>query len=149
MPEKAPPKKSRPSSSSGFSAEEKAAARERVRELRAQVNKADNEGEVVAKIAEMEGLDRRLAERLHAIVKANAPTLTAKTWYGMPAYAKDDEIVCWFQPAAKFKARYGMLGFSDNAKLDDGPMWPVAYALNDLTPLLEEKIAALVKKAVS
>src|SRR5262245_44126717 len=118
---------------SGFTDEEKAAMKERVRETKARGGKADGEGDVLAKIAEMTGSDRALAEKLHAIVKATAPELASKTWYGMPAYAKDGKIVCFFQSAQKFKSRYAMLGFSDRANLDDGAMWPVYFALTKLT----------------
>ena len=135
--------------SKGFTAEERAAMRERAKELKAAKGKADGESDVLAKIAEMPKADRVMAERLHAIVKATAPDLTPRTWYGMPAYAKDGTIVCHFQPAQKFKTRYPTLGFSDKANLDDGTMWPVAYALTKLTKADEARIAALVKKAVS
>jgi uncharacterized protein YdhG (YjbR/CyaY superfamily) len=134
-------------SSGGFSAEERAAMKERSQEVRKGRGKADGESDVLAKIAEMSKADRALAERIHAIVKASAPDLTPKTWYGMPAYAKDGAIVCFFQNADKFKARYATLGFNDKANLDDGAMWPTAFALAELTPAVEKKIAALVKKA--
>jgi uncharacterized protein YdhG (YjbR/CyaY superfamily) len=137
-------------SESVFTKEERAAAREAVRERRARASgKTDGESEVQAKIAEMQGSDRAMAERLHAIMKANAPALSPKTWYGMPAYAKDDQVVCYFKPAQKFKTRYATLGFSDEAKLDDGHMWPTDFALTELTALEEARIVALVKKAVS
>ena len=116
---------------------------------RSRAGKADGEGEVLAKIAEMPPADRALAERVHAIVKASAPELSPKTWYGMPAYAKDGKVVCFFQSAHKFKARYATLGFNDRANLDDGAMWPTAFALTKLTAAEEKKIGALVKKAVS
>jgi hypothetical protein len=133
--------------SKGFTADERAAMQERVKELKA--GKADGESEVLAKIAEMPESDRALAERFHALIKASAPSLSPKTWYGMPAYAnKDGKIVCFFQPASKFKARYATLGFSDSAHLDDGAMWPVAYALMELTGADETRIAALVQQAV-
>jgi uncharacterized protein YdhG (YjbR/CyaY superfamily) len=132
----------------GFTAEEKAAMKERARELKAEALKADGESAVLAKIAEMQGSDRTLAKRLHAIIKANAPGLTPKTWYGMPAYAKDDKIVCFFQSAQKFGARYATFGFNDSAKLDDGNLWPTAFALTALGDAEEAKISALVKKAV-
>lgn len=132
----------------GFSAEEKVAARERVRELKAEANRANGEQEVLTKIAEMQPPDRVLAERLHAIIKAAVPTLAAKTWYGMPAYTREEEIVCFFQPAEKFKTRYMTLGFSDEAKLDEGHMWPTSYALTELTAAEEARITALVKRAV-
>ena len=134
--------------STGFTAEERAAMRERARELK-RSGKADGESEVLAKIAEMPEADRVKAERLHAIVKATAPELSPKTWYGMPAYAKDGKVVCFFQSAAKFKTRYSTLGFSDQANLDDGNMFPTSFALKELTAAEEKRIAALVKKAVS
>ena len=134
----------------GFTAEERAAMKERAREVKAEKDRAEGESDLLAKIAEMPDADRVLAERVHAIVKANAPALAPKTWYGMPAYAsKDGKVVCFFQSAAKFGARYATLGFNDTAALDDGAMWPTAYALKELTPADEERIAALVKKAVS
>jgi uncharacterized protein YdhG (YjbR/CyaY superfamily) len=136
-------------SANGFTKEEKAAMRERARELKARTSKAEGEREVLAKIAEMQASDRVLAERLHSIIKANAPTLSPKTWYGMPAYASDDQIVCFFQPAEKFGTRYATLGFSDEANLDEGHMWPSAFALTELTPAEEARVAALVKRAVS
>jgi uncharacterized protein YdhG (YjbR/CyaY superfamily) len=138
-----------PRKSEGFTAEERAAMRERARELKAAASEADGENDVLAKIAEMPKSDRAMAERLHAIVKASAPALSARTWYGMPAYAKDGKVVCFFQSAQKFKTRYATLGFSDKANLDQGAMWPTAYALKDLTPAEEAKIGKLVKKAVS
>jgi uncharacterized protein YdhG (YjbR/CyaY superfamily) len=129
----------------GFSAEEKAAMRARARELK---NKEDGETAVRTAIAEMSPPDRTIANRVHELVKAAAPDLVPKTWYGMPAYAKDDKVVCYFRDAGKFKERYAMLGFNDRSKLDDGSMWPVAFALTKLTPADEKKITALVKKAV-
>jgi uncharacterized protein YdhG (YjbR/CyaY superfamily) len=135
--------------STGFTAEERAAMKERAQELKAEAEKADGESAVLAKIAEMPAPDRSLAKRLHAIVKASAPELSPKTWYGMPAYAKDGKVVCYFQNAAKFKSRYSTLGFNDAANLDDGAMWPTAFALKKLTAADEAKIRALVKKAVS
>ena len=137
--------------SKGFTGEERAAMKERAREVKAAARrgKADGEGDVLAKIAEMSEPDRAMAERLHAIVKASAPDLTPRTWYGMPAYAKDGKVVCFFQSAEKFKTRYATLGFSDKANLDDGDMWPVALALKELTADVEARIGALVKKAVS
>ena len=129
----------------GFTAEERAAMRERAKELKS----AGGEKEVLAKIAEMPESDRTTAERIHAIVKATAPDLTARTWYGMPAYAKDDKVVCFFKSAAKFKSRYATLGFSDKANLDEGAMWPTDFALKKLTAADEKRIGALVKKAVS
>jgi len=133
----------------GFTVEERAAMRERAQELKTAAGKADGESDVLAKIAEMQEPDRAMAERLHAIIKTNAPALSPRTWYGMPAYAKDGNVVCFFQSAQKFKARYATLGFNDRAKLDDGLMWPTAYALKKLTAAEEAKITALVKKAVS
>jgi uncharacterized protein YdhG (YjbR/CyaY superfamily) len=135
--------------SSGFTAEERAAMKERARELKAETQKADGENAVLAKIAEMPEPDRSMAERLHAIIKASAPALSPKTWYGMPAYAKDGKVVCFFQGADKFKSRYATFGFSDDANLDDGDMWPTSFALKELTAACETKIRALVKKAVS
>jgi uncharacterized protein YdhG (YjbR/CyaY superfamily) len=129
----------------GFTAEERAAMKERAKELKS----AGGEQEVLAKIAEMPQSDRAMAERVHAIVKASAPDLVPRTWYGMPAYAKDDKVVCFFKSAAKFKSRYATLGFSDKANLDNGVMWPTDFALKKLTAAEEKKIAALVKKAVS
>ena len=135
--------------SQGFSAEEKAAMRERARELKAQTAKADGESDVLAKIAEMPEPDRTIAKTLHALIKAAAPTLAPRTWYGMPAYAKEGNVICFFQNADKFKARYQTLGFSDKANLDDGAMWPSSYAFIRLTATEEAKITELVKKAVS
>jgi uncharacterized protein YdhG (YjbR/CyaY superfamily) len=134
--------------SQGFSAEEKAAMRERTRELKAEAAKADGETEVLAAIANMEEPDRGMAKKLHALIKAAAPALAPKTWYGMPAYARDGDIICFFQNAGKFKARYQTLGFSDKANLDNGLMWPNSYALTKLTATEEATITALVKKAV-
>ena len=134
----------------GFSAEERAAMRERAKELKTEALRADGESAVLAAIAELPQPDRAIAERLHAIVKENAPALAPKTWYGMPAYAnKDGNVVCFFQSAQKFKTRYATLGFSDKAKLDEGHMWPTAFALKELTEPEEARIAALVKKTVS
>jgi uncharacterized protein YdhG (YjbR/CyaY superfamily) len=133
----------------GFTAEERAAMKERAKELKAEAAKADGENAVLTKIAEMQGSDRVMAERLHALIKASAPDLSPKTWYGMPAYAKDGKVVCFFQSAEKFKSRYATLGFSDEANLDKGAMWPTSFALKELTAAEEKKIAALVKKAVS
>ena len=130
--------------SKGFTAEEKAAMRERAKEAK---GKGDGESDVLAKIAEMPEADRVMAERIHAIVKAGAPDLTPKTWYGMPAYAKDGKVVCFFQPAHKFKARYATFGFSDTANLDKGSMWPTSYALKKLTATAEKELKALVRKA--
>src|SRR5215218_17775 len=135
--------------SKGFTDEERAAMKERARELKAQAQKADGERDVLAKIAEMQGPDRALAERLHEIVKASAPDLSPKTWYGMPAYAKDGKVVCFFQSAQKFNTRYATFSFSDEANLDEGAMWPTSFALKELTATEEAKISALVKRAVS
>ena len=135
--------------SSAFTAEERAAMRARARELKAEANKADAEAALLAKIAEMPPPDRAIAERLHAIITASAPVLSPKTWYGMPAYAKDGKVVCFFQGAAKFKSRYATLGFNDAANLDEGAMWPTSFALKELTPADEKRIAALLKKALS
>jgi uncharacterized protein YdhG (YjbR/CyaY superfamily) len=135
--------------SKGFTAEEKAAMRERARELKASASKADAERDVLAKIAEMPEPDRAMAERLHALIKASAPALSPRTWYGMPAYAKDGAVVCFFQSAEKFKSRYATFGFSDKANLDEGAIWPTSFALTELTADVEARIAALVKKAVS
>jgi uncharacterized protein YdhG (YjbR/CyaY superfamily) len=132
-----------------FTAEEGAAMKERAQELKAAAARADGESDVLAKIAEMPETDRIMAERLHAIIKAAAPALAPRTWYGMPAYAKDGNVVCFFQPAQKFKTRYATLGFSDQAHLDDGTMWPACFALTELTADDEARIGALVKKAVS
>ena len=139
----------------GFTDDERAAMKEYAQELKtaarrgSKASKADGEADVLAKIAEMTGSDRALAERIHAIVEASAPELSPKTWYGMPAYAKDGKIVCFFQSAAKFKARYATLGFNDPANLDDGTMWPTAFALTKLTAADEARIGALVKQAAS
>jgi uncharacterized protein YdhG (YjbR/CyaY superfamily) len=131
-----------------FTDEERAAMKERARELKARTGKADGERDVLAKIAEMPASDRVLGERLHELIKASAPDLSPKTWYGMPAYAKDGKVVCFFQSAQKFKTRYATFGFSDAANLDAGAMWPTAFALKELTATEEAKIVALVKKAV-
>jgi uncharacterized protein YdhG (YjbR/CyaY superfamily) len=133
----------------GFTAEERAAMKERAQELKAEARKADGESALLAKIAEMPGPDRALAKRLHAIVTASAPALSPKTWYGMPAYAKDGKVVCYFQSAHKFKSRYATVGFSDEANLDEGAMWPTSFALKELTAAEDARISALVKKAVS
>jgi uncharacterized protein YdhG (YjbR/CyaY superfamily) len=137
--------------SKGFTAEERAAMRERAQELKARprAGKADGESDVLAKIAAMPEADRAMAARLHAIVKASAPDLSPRTWYGMPAYAKEGKVVCFFRSADKFKTRYATLGFSDKANLDDGRMWPTDFALKELTGAEETRIRALVKKAVS
>jgi hypothetical protein len=139
----------------GFTDEEQSAMKERAQELKAEerrgrrADKADGESTVLAKIAEMPEPDRAMAERLHAIIKASAPALAPKTWYGMPAYAKDGKVVCFFQSAQKFKTRYATFGLNDTANLDEGAMWPVAFALKELTAIEEARIVALVKKAVS
>jgi uncharacterized protein YdhG (YjbR/CyaY superfamily) len=135
--------------SKSFSAEERAAMKERARELKAESERADGESALLAKIAEMQGNDRAMAKRLHAIVKANAPGLSPKTWYGMPAYARDGKVVCFFKSAEKFKSRYATLGFGEEANLDEGAMWPTDFALKKLTATEEARIVALVKKAVS
>jgi uncharacterized protein YdhG (YjbR/CyaY superfamily) len=141
--------------SKGFTDEERAAMRERAQELKAaarrgpRAGKADGESDVLAKIAEMPEPDRVMAERLHALIKASAPALSPRTWYGMPAYARDGKVVCFFQSAQKFKSRYATFGFNDEANLDDGAMWPTSFALKELTAAAEAKIGALVKKAVS
>jgi hypothetical protein len=142
-------------SSGAFTDDERAAMKEHAQEQKttarrgSRASKADGEADVLAKIADMPGPDRSKAERLHALIKDTAPDLAPKTWYGMPAYAKDGDIICFFQPASKFKARYATLGFSDQANLDDGTMWPASYALTELTKADEAKIRELVKKAVS
>ena len=141
--------------SKGFTAEERAAMKDHGQELKTAARrgrgatKADGESDLLAKVAEMAELDRVMAERIHAIIMASAPDLSPKTWYGMPAYAKDGKIVCFFQPAQKFKARYSILGFNDPANLDDGTMWPTSYALTKLTAANEARITALVQKAAS
>jgi uncharacterized protein YdhG (YjbR/CyaY superfamily) len=146
MAEKKPATKRK---SAGFSAEERAAMKERAQELKAEARKADGESALLAKVAEMKGPDRAMAERLHAIITASAPELAPKTWYGMPAYAKDGKVLCFFQSAEKFNARYATFGFSDEANLDDGGMWPTSFALKELTTADEARIEALVKQAVS
>ncbi|MFJ9366896.1 iron chaperone [Nocardia sp. NPDC101769] len=139
----------------GFSAEERAAMKAHAAELKTAARrgsrsaKADGEQDVLAKIAEMTGSDREIAERLHALIKSVAPELTCKTWYGMPSYMRDGKIVCFFQTAAKFKTRYATLGFNDIANLDDGDLWPVNYALKTMTPAVEARVTELVKKALS
>ena len=139
--------------SKGFTDEEKAAMKERAKELkaeaRANTNKAEGESDVLAKIAEMPEPERAMAKRLHEIIKASAPVLSPKTWYGMPAYARDGKVVCFFQSAQKFNTRYATLAFNDTANLDEGALWPTAFALKELTAAEEAKIGALVKKAVS
>ena len=157
-PEKATQKSAKSTTASnkkskGFTAEERAAMRERARELKAEAraskDRAAGEKALLAKIAEMPGPDRAMAERLHALITASAPDLSPKTWYGMPAYAKDGKVVCYFQSAHKFKSRYATFGFNDAANLDEGAMWPTSFALKELTTAVEARIAALVKKAVS
>jgi uncharacterized protein YdhG (YjbR/CyaY superfamily) len=146
---KKPAKRSGGTGSKGFTAEEKAAMRERARELKASTGKAETERDLLAKIAEMPKSDRVMAERLHSIVTATAPNLVPRTWYGMPAYANQaGKVICFFTPAAKFKERYASFGFNADAKLDEGSMWPTAWALTKLTAADEKKIAALVKRAV-
>jgi len=136
-------------SSGGFTKEERAAMRERAKELKALANKENGESDVLAKIAEMPPSDRFMAERIHAIVKEVAPSLVPRTWYGMPAYSMDENVLCFFQSADKFKARYATLGFNGGANLDEGNMWPTYFALKELTKAEEAKIAALIKKAVN
>jgi len=139
----------------GLTVEERGAMKERVKELKAaarrgpRADKADGESDVLAKIAEMQERDRAMAERLHAVIKASAPALSSRLWYGMPAYAKNGKVVCFFQSAQKFNTRYATFGFSDEANLDEGAMWPIAFALTELTDDDEARIGALVKKAVS
>ena len=137
----------------GFTAAERAAMKERAQELKAEARaskgKADGESDLLAKIAEMQGPDRDMAMRLHAIIKACAPALSPKTWYGMPAYAKDGKVVCFFTPASKFKERYATFGFNAEANLDEGTMWPTSFALKELTATEEARVSALVRKAVS
>ena len=139
--------------SMGFTDEERAAMKERAQELKAEArqsrDRADGERDVLAKIAGMPGSDRAMAKRLHAIMQAAAPSLSPRTWYGMPAYAKDGKVVCYFTPASKFKSRYATFGFNDDANLDEGNMWPTSFALKELTAAEETRIGALVKKAVS
>jgi uncharacterized protein YdhG (YjbR/CyaY superfamily) len=139
--------------SAGFTAEERAAMKERARELKAEArtkkDKAQGESAVLATIAELPEADRAMAERLHALITASAPELSPKTWYGMPAYAQDGKVVCYFTPASKFNSRYATFGFNDEANLDDGTMWPTSFALTELTAADEARIAALVKQAVS
>jgi uncharacterized protein YdhG (YjbR/CyaY superfamily) len=138
----------RNAASGKFTAEERAAIKERAQELKAEASRADGERALLEKVGEMKGSDRAMAKRIHEIVKASAPTLSPKTWYGMPAYAKDGKVVCFFQSAEKFNSRYATFGFSDEANLDQGAMWPTSFALKELTSAEEAKIAALVKKAV-
>jgi uncharacterized protein YdhG (YjbR/CyaY superfamily) len=145
------PRKRTSTEADGFTAEERAAMQERARELKAASRRkgkaADGEADLLAKVAEMPEPDRTMAERIHAIVKETAPDLVSRTWYGMPAYSKDGDVICFFQGASKFKARYATLGFNDKATLDDGPMWPTSFALTELTPAVEARIAALIKQA--
>jgi len=141
MAERKPAKK-------GFTAEERSAMRERAREAKAAASAEEGESEVLAKIAELPEADRAIAERVHAIVTASAPALAPRTWYGMPAYTKDGNVICFFQSAQKFKSRYATLGFNDRANLDDGDMWPTAFALTALTAEVEARITALVERAV-
>jgi uncharacterized protein YdhG (YjbR/CyaY superfamily) len=148
----ADPKPARPKTAaqrSSFSAEERAAMRERARELKAQASRADGEQELVLAIARMAEPDRGIAERVHALIRGAAPELAPRTWYGMPAYARDGNVICFFQNAGKFKARYQTLGFSDRAHLDQGEMWPTTFAITELTPAAEARIVALVQQAVS
>ena len=153
MAQRKPAQKSADQKSKGFTDEEKAAMKERAKELKAEAraskDRAAGESDLLAKIAELPSPDRAMAKRLHAIVTATAPDLWPKTWYGMPAYAQDGKVVCFFTPASKFKERYATFGFNATAKLDDGNMWPTSFALKKLTTADEKKIAALVKKAVS
>ena len=151
MAEKEPAKRTTGKKSKGFTDEERAAMKERAQELKASARrgKADGESDVLAKIAEMPEPERAMAKRLHEIIKASAPSLSPKTWYGQPAYARDGKVVCFFQSAQKFNTRYATLGFSDEANLDEGAMWPTSFALKELTATDEERIGALVKKAVS
>jgi len=135
--------------SATFTAEERAAMKERVQEMKAAANKEDGDSAVLAKLAAMPEPDRTMGKRLHALIKVSAPMLTPRLWYGMPAYAKDGDVVCFFQNASKFKTRYSTLGFSDKARLDDGAMWPTVYAIKELTAAEEARVATLVKKAVS
>ena len=151
--QKSKPKSDKSAASESFSDVEKAAMKERAKELKAEArankNRAEGESDVLAKIAEMPEPDRAIGERLHALITANAPELMPRTWYGMPAYTRDGKVVCFYQSASKFDARYGTLGFNDTANLDDGPMWPTAFAVKELTADVEARIAELVKKAVS
>ena len=152
MSDKKTPRKSG-TAAKGFTAAEREAMKERARELkaaaRANKSRAEGESDVLAKIAEMPGPDRTIAKRIHAIVKESAPALSPRTWYGMPAYAKDGKVVCFFQSAQKFDSRYATFGFSDQARIDEGAMWPTSFALKELTSAAEARIAALVKQAVS
>jgi uncharacterized protein YdhG (YjbR/CyaY superfamily) len=143
------PKRGNGKASETFTAEEKAAMKERAKEARRAASAAEDERDVLEKIAEMEGSDRVMAERIHAIVKATAPAIAPRTWYGMPAYAKDGNVVCFFKPAQKFKTRYATLGFSDKANLDEGTMWATEYAVTEMSTKVEARIRALVEQAVS
>jgi uncharacterized protein YdhG (YjbR/CyaY superfamily) len=147
MTERKPATKRTQKPDTGFTAEERAAMKERARELKAAKGKADGESDVLAAIAKMPEQDRSMAERLHALVKTSAPALSPKTWYGMPAYAKDGKVVCFFKSASKFKERYATFGFNEAANLDEGAMWPTSFALTELTGADEAKLATLVKKA--
>jgi uncharacterized protein YdhG (YjbR/CyaY superfamily) len=133
----------------GFSAEERAAMKEHAKELKAAASSADGEAQIFEKIAQMPETDRAIATRIHELIKEHAPELTFRLWYGMPAYVKDGNVLCFFQPAAKFKARYSTFGFNNNAMLDDGTMWPTAYAITKITPATETQLTTLIKKAVS
>ena len=152
MAEKKPEKKGTAKSAAGFSADERAAMKERAKELKAEArankSKAEGEGDLLAKIAEMPEPERAMATRLHEIIKASAPTLSPKTWYGMPAYAKDGKVLCYFQSAQRFKTRYMTFGFNDVANLDEGAMWPTSFALKELTAAEEARIGELLKRAV-
>jgi uncharacterized protein YdhG (YjbR/CyaY superfamily) len=148
MPDTGKPAKRTASASTGFTAEERAAMKQRAKEVRASAARADGEADVLAQMAQMPQADRVMAERLHALIKDIAPGLAPRTYYGMPAYAKDGSVLCFFKSAAKFKTRYATLGFSDKANLDDGAMWPTDFALKELTPEVEARISELVKKAV-
>ena len=139
----------RTGSTTGFTAEEKAAMRERAKEVKAEAAKADGEKALLEKVAEMKGTDRAIATRLHAVITAAAPALSPKTWYGMPAYAKDGKVVCFFKAASKFDTRYATFGFEEAAMIDDGDFWPTSYGLTKMTPAIEKQIGELVKKAVS
>ena len=148
MATKSTSKPSRTEATTTWTDEEKAAMQEHAREMKRAKKGADGEGDLLAKVAELDGTDKAIAERLHALVKEHAPSLTARTYYGMPAYAKDGKVLLFFQPAAKFKARYATLGFDDVAQLDEGDMWPTSWAVTDLTPTTERRMVELIKKAV-
>lgn len=147
MKKKAAAKSAPRNSSRGFTADEKAAMKERALELKAEAEKADGESALLAAVARMPTADRAMAKRIHALIKTNAPGLAPKTWYGMPAWARDGKVLCFFQSADKFKARYATFGFSDEARLDDGEMWPTSFALKELTAADEARLVALVRKA--